>query len=144
VFCREHAVQLHRDRQKFEDAGVGLVLIGQGTPEDAAAFREQHGIDLPILADRRRETYRQAGTKVATVGELFGPAVVARGVKAVVQNRVFQGRTRGHPSQLGGVAIVTPDGVVAWNHLAQNASDNPPNEEVLEAAKEAANSVSGG
>jgi len=137
VFCREHAVQLNRDRQQFEDAGVGLYLIGQGGPEDAARFRRNFDIDLPILVDPKRATYRAAGTKVATVGELFGPKVVAKGVKSAIEKRVVQGRTRGHPAQLGGVLVVAPGGEVAWTHLADDASDNPPNSEVLEAAKSA-------
>ena len=39
-------MQLHRDRDKFEAAGVRLVVIGQGKPEHAIHFRDSHDIEL--------------------------------------------------------------------------------------------------
>jgi hypothetical protein len=50
---------------------------------------------------------------------------------------VVQGRTVGHPAQLGGVLVVAADGKVTWSHLASHAGDNPPNSDVLKAAREA-------
>jgi hypothetical protein len=44
----------------------------------------------------------------------------------------------GHPAQLGGAMVVTPDGSVAWSHMADDASDNAANEELLEAARRSA------
>jgi peroxiredoxin len=138
VFCREHAVQLHRDRQKFEDAGVRLVLIGQGTPKLAADFRKRFKIDLPVLTDDRRVSYKAGGMKKATVGELLGPSVVVKGIARAAKSGLVQGKTQGHPAQLGGVLVVKPDGTIPYQHLAKDASDTPPNEEVLAAAREAA------
>ena len=130
-------MQLHRDREKFEEAGVRLVVIGQGTPAHALHFRDSHHIDLEMLVDRGRDSYRAAGTKVATVGELLGPRVVAKGATQGIRQRLPQQKTRGHPAQLGGVMIVLPDGSVPYSHLADDASDNAPNDEVLEAARRA-------
>jgi AhpC/TSA antioxidant enzyme len=139
VFCREHAMQLHRDREKFEAAGVNLAVIGQGTLKHAKHFKEQqHVEDLLLLVDPDRKTYKTAGAKKGTVGELVGPGVVARGIRTSLRSRVVQSRPVGHPAQLGGVLVVATDGRVTWAHLARDASDNPPNEEVLEAAREAA------
>ena len=131
-------MQLHRDREEFEAAGVNLVVIGQGTPEHARHFEEQHDLDLTLLVDPDRKTYKAAGAKKATLSELFGPRVVLRGLRAVAGERVVQGRTIGHPAQLGGVLVVAPGGAVTWAHLADDAGDNPPNATVLEAAREAA------
>jgi hypothetical protein len=131
-------VQLHRDRDEFEAAGVNLVVIGQGTPRHARDFEEQHDLDLTLLVDQERKTYKAAGAKVATASELFGPRVALRGLRAVVGERVVQGRTIGHPAQLGGVLVVAPGGAVTWSHLADDAGDNPPNAAVLEAARKAA------
>jgi peroxiredoxin len=132
-------VQLHRDRDKFAEAGVELVVIGQGEPEDAAKFRRsQHVEELPLFTDRKRESYRAAGTKVATFSELLGPRVIGRGIRASVSNRKHQGKVVGHAAQLGGVMIVKPDGEIAYSHLSSDASDYPENEEVLEAARAAA------
>jgi peroxiredoxin len=133
-------VQLHRDRSKFEDAGVRLAVIGQGTPAHAAHFRESQKVDLPMYVDERRESYKAAGTKVATVSELLGPRMIARGAAASRRDGVVQGRTVGHPAQLGGVMIVRPGNEIVYVHLADDASDNPANDEVLKAAREASKS----
>jgi hypothetical protein len=128
-------VQLHRDREKFDAAGARLGVIGQGTPEQAAHFRESLELDFPIYVDEGREVYEAAGTKIATFDELLGPKMVARGAAAAAKNGVHQGRTVGHPAQLGGVLVVLPGDDIAYCHLSDDASDNPPNSEVLAAVK---------
>jgi hypothetical protein len=134
-------VQLHRDRDEFEAAGVRLTVIGQGTPRHARHFEEQHDLDLTLLVDPHRKTYKAAGAKVATVGELLGPRVALKGLRAIARDRVVQGKTVGHPAQLGGVLVIAPGGEVTWAHLADDAGDNPPNADVLEAARNAAASA---
>jgi peroxiredoxin len=142
VFCRQHAVRLHRARRKFDDAGVGLAVIGMGTPEDAAEFRRIQDMELPVLVDPDRRTYELAGAKIATLDELLSPKVVARGIKHTILSRlrfgsvvVHQGRIQGHAAQLGGVLVVAPDGSVRYAHLSKDASDDPPPAEVLAAAR---------
>lgn len=131
-------MQLHRDRSKFEDAGVRLAVIGQGTPAHAEHFRESQKLgDLPMYVDEGRATYKAAGTKIATFSELLGPRVVAKGMQAGRRDGVVQGKTIGHPAQLGGVMVVKPTGDIAYVHLADDAGDNPPNDEVLRAASAA-------
>jgi hypothetical protein len=128
---------LDRARKQFEEAGVNLVLIGQGTPRQAAEFRRRQGIQLPVLADHDRVSYKAAGTKVGGVTDLFSPQTVAKGLLATARTRRTQTRTIGHPGQLGGALVIAPDGRVAWSHMAEDASDNAPPEEILEAARAA-------
>jgi peroxiredoxin len=133
-------VQLHGARSEFEAAGVPLVLIGQATPRDAADFRRSQGIELPVLVDRKRVSYKAAGAKVGTMGELLGPTSLRKGVARSLRSagRIHQGRTIGHPAQLGGAMVVAADGRIAWSHMSEDASDNAPPEEILAAAREAA------
>ena len=116
------------------------MLIGQVTPRHAAHFRRQTGIDLPVLADGERESYRAAGAKVATLAELLGPRSMGAGVARSVRSRgrIRQGRMIGHPAQLGGAMVVAPDGRVAWSHMSENASDNASSAAVVAAARDAA------
>jgi peroxiredoxin len=132
-------VQLHRARSEFEAAGVGLVLIGQATPRHAAHFRRRQEIDLPVLADETRESYKAAGAKVATAGELLGPRSVSRGLMKTVGSggKVRQGKVIGHAAQLGGSMVIAPDGRVTWSHMSDDASDSAPPEEILAAARQA-------
>jgi hypothetical protein len=128
---------LNRDRDRFAAAGAPPCLIGQGTPADAARFRNDFGIDLDLLVDGELRAYRAAGTKVATLGELLGPKVVLRGLRRARESRVVQGRIIGHAAQLGGLMLVTPGGDIPWAHLSRNAGDYPPNDAVLEEIRSA-------
>jgi hypothetical protein len=143
VHCRHHAVQLHRAREQFEEAGVALVLIGQGSPRQAAHFRDRWEIELPVLADRKRESYRAAGAKVATMGELLGPTSFRKGAAKTLGSggRIRQGRVIGHPAQLGGALVIDRAGAVSWSHMSEDASDNASPEELLEAARKAASAA---
>jgi len=117
--------------RRFAGAGVRLVLIGQATPPQAAHFRRMQGIDVPVLADAERVTYRAAGAKIATMDELLGPRVVAKGVVAMAKHRVFQGRKVGDFAQLGGAMIVDRDGTIVWSHMSEDASDIAPATHIL-------------
>ena len=111
-------------------------MIGQGTPAHAREFIADNKVDgLPILVDPTRESYEAAGAKIATFNELLGPRVVAKGTTSALRTGLVQTRTKGHPAQLGGILIVAPDGSVPYAHLADDASDNASNDEVLRAAK---------
>jgi hypothetical protein len=94
-------------------------------------------IDLPVLADRDRASYRAAGAKVATAGELLGPKSVGTGVVRTVRSRgkVHQERVIGHTAQLGGAMVITPDGEIVWSHMSEDASDNATPSEILTAAR---------
>jgi peroxiredoxin len=124
-------------RDGFEAAGANLVLIGQLTPRHAAHFRRRQKIELPVLADEDRGTYKTAGAKVGGLTELVGPKVVAKGALTTLRTGKLQGRTIGHPAQLGGAMVISPAGEIVWSHMAQDASDNASPEEILSAVRKA-------
>jgi peroxiredoxin len=131
-------VQLHRARSQFDTAGVGLTLIGQATPKDAADFRRRMKIDLTVLADEDRTTYKAFGLKVGTVGELVGPKMLVKGMLASARFGVVQGKTVGHVAQLGGAAVILPGDRIVLEHRAKDASDNVSPDVLLAAAQRAA------
>jgi AhpC/TSA antioxidant enzyme len=126
---------LERAREQFEAAGARLALIGQATPRQAAHFRSQHGLHLPVLADEKRESYKAAGAKRANTKELVGPGVMAKGALATIRTRRLQTRPVGDVAQLGGAMVIVPDGRVAWAHMSQDASDNAQPREILGALR---------
>ena len=133
-------MQLHRDRHRFEREGVRLAVIGQGEPENARAFRTEYAIDLRLLVDPDRGSYKAAGAKLAVFSELLGPRLMWRGLKRARAAGVAQGKTIGHPAQVGGVLVVAPDGSIPWAHMSRDAGDIPANDEVLAAARAAVRS----
>ncbi len=130
-------MQLHRARSEFDRAGGNLVLIGQATPRDAAQFRRRQGIQLPVLADEHRVSYKAAGAKAGGVGDLFHPKVVAKGAMTAVREKTIQTRTVGDAGQLGGVLVIAPGGRVVWSHMANDAGDNASAEDILAAVRRA-------
>ena len=129
---------MDRAREKFEAAGSHLTLIGQLTPRHAAHFRRREKIELPVLADEERASYKAAGAKIGGAAELIGPSVLAKGALTSLRTGKLQTRTIGHPAQLGGAMVIRPDGTIAWSHMAKDASDNPSPEEILQAVERAA------
>ncbi|GBD46416.1 AhpC/TSA family protein [Thermoleophilum album] len=139
VHCRAHAIELDRRREEFERAGGSVWLIGQATPRHAAHFRRKLEIALPVLADRERTSYKLAGAKIATFGELLGAKSLSAGTQQMLRSfgRVRQGRVVGHPAQLGGALVIAPDGRVVHAHMAEDAADNATADELLEALRSA-------
>ena len=137
MFCRARAVQLHRDRDRFEQEGVALAVIGQGEPEHAAEFRREQGLELRLLVDPDRRAYKAAGAKLAVFSELLGPRMMWKGLKRARSAGVSQGRTIGHPAQVGGVLVVARDGSIPWSQMSRDPDDIPWNEDVLRAARRA-------
>ena len=132
-FCRAHAVQLNAARRGFEDAGAQLVLVGQGTSSDAAAFKHRMDIDLTMLADASRASYLLAGTKLATLDELIGPVVVVKAAVAMARRHVTIGHNTADEAQLGGTMVVAPGGGIPWAHLSEDASDMASPADILAA-----------
>ncbi len=128
-------MQLHRAREEFEAAGVKLVLIGQATPRHAAHFRRKLDIDLPVLADEDRRTYKIAGFPRATVKQLLGPRSVLSGVKHGARSRVTQGRIIGDAAQLGGAFVFGPGDEVLFEQRSRNAGDTIEPADLLAAVR---------
>jgi len=128
---------LDRAQEEFEAAGARLVLIGQLTPRHAAHFRRRENLNLTVLADNDRASYKAAGARVGSMSQLLGPGVVAKGVMTSLKTGKVQSRTIGHPAQLGGAMVIRPDGTIAWSRMARDASDNASPEEILAAVRSA-------
>jgi hypothetical protein len=128
---------LDRAREQFEAAGARLVLIGQLTPRHAAHFRRREEIDVTVLADDERASYRAAGARKGSIGQLVGPSVVAKGLVTSLKTRKLQTRTIGDPAQLGGAMVVAHDGTIAFSRMAKDAGDNVSPEELVAAVRRA-------
>ena len=128
-------MQLHRAREQFEAAGAKLVLIGQATPRQATAFRRKTKIDLPVLTDEKRRTYKLAGFPRASVSQLLGPKSVLSGVKHGARSGVMQGRIVGDAAQLGGAMVIGPGDEVLFEQRSGHAGDTIEPDELLAAVR---------
>jgi len=122
---REHAEQ-------FEARGAKLAAIGLGDAHYASAFREETGIQFPLLIDAERRAYRAAGLKSANILHLL------RSDNAAARKRAQKGGYRQHgvgknPFQLGGSFVFGPGNVDRYARISQTFGDNAPVEDLLSA-----------
>lgn len=57
----DRSSRLNEEYADYLAAGINPVIIGQGEPERAAAYREKYGITCPILCDPEFEAYSAYG-----------------------------------------------------------------------------------
>jgi peroxiredoxin len=131
MFCREQAVQLHRELPAIRKKGAGLVFIGNGNANFAKGFKDEFEIEAPVYVDSRRKTYEALGFSRSPFSFISVGATkaAARALGAGFR----QGLTQGDAFQLGGVLVVDGKGEVLFRHASQHAGDHPPVKDVLAA-----------
>ncbi len=114
--------------------GVNIAAIGLGDDHYARMFREDTGIDFPLLIDLDRQAYEIAGLKQANILHLF------RAENSLARKRA---QARGHrqvrlgknPFQLGGSFVFGPGNVDLFAHVSRTFGDNAPMEALFAAIK---------
>jgi dehydrogenase/reductase SDR family protein 12 len=121
-------------RDRIDDIrarGAELVIVGNGAPHFAAAFREDFALDGPLLVDPERRAYRAAGLRRGRV-ELLSPRLPGNALRAL-RSGARQGAIQGDPWQLGGVFVIRPGGDLAYRYISREAGDHPPVDAILAA-----------
>ena len=119
-------------QEEFTAAGASLAAIGLGDRRYAGLFRDETGIDFPLLVDDERRAYRAAGLKSATLLHLL------RGDNARARARAQAGGHRQRrlgkdPFQLGGSFVFAPGDLDLYAHLSETFGDSAPVGELLAA-----------
>jgi len=113
---RDHA-------QRIRDAGAKLAAIGLGDRPYARAFREETGIDFPLLIDEERRAYRAVGLKHGSLLHLLRrDNLAARNRARAAGHR--QHRLGKNPFQLGGSFVFGPGDVDRFVHVSRTFGDN--------------------
>ena len=128
-------MQLHHKIDRIHGAGAELVVVGSGTPNFVAGFRELTGFKGPLYCDPTLSAYRAAGLRRGVM-RILNPLSAGYAVRALVRGN-FQGRTQGDATQQGGVLVIAPPDRVVYEHISKVAGDNAPAEEVVSALEHA-------
>ncbi len=107
----------------FREAGAGLAAVGLGDRTYARYFREETGIGFPLLVDERREAYRAAGLRSASLLHLLRRDNFAARARARAAGH-RQHRLGQNPFQLGGSFVFGPGNVDRFAHLSATFGDN--------------------
>ena len=119
--------------------GAELVIVGNGTPYFAAAFREDFELDCPLLVDPELRAYRAAGLRRGRV-ELLSPRLPLNALRALRAGS-RQTSVEGDPWQLGGVFVIRRSGELTYQYVSREAGDHPPVEDILAALEEDAEPI---
>jgi len=109
------------------------VVLGNGTPQQAAWFVEDYGIGVPVVVDPGRETYRIAGARRSL---LPSPGILIASARAFRRGH-RQTKTMGDAAQLGGVFVITAAGEMPYAYRSRFAGDHPDPAAAVEALEAA-------
>jgi peroxiredoxin len=59
--CRAQAAQLRREKNRFDDIGYTVILVGLGSPEQAARFKQSYNLPFTVLCDPQKVAYKAYG-----------------------------------------------------------------------------------
>jgi len=121
-------LRAHEDT--FRAAGARLAAIGLGDRTYARAFREETGIDFPLLIDEQRTAYRAAGLRTASLLHLLRRDNFAARARAKAAGQ-SQHRLGQNPFQLGGSFVFGPGNVDRFAHVSETFGDNASPEALL-------------
>jgi peroxiredoxin len=129
IFCKQQVAELAPVAGDIAARGAELVVLGNGTVEQARRFRGEQGWRFRLLTDPGRESYRRAGMRrgLATV---VAPSVLGRGLVAFARG-FRQSEVLGDPLQQGGALVVAAGGQVLFRYVSRHAGDHPAPAELI-------------
>jgi len=130
---------LRDEISKIRARGGELVIVGNGAPNFAAAFREDFELDCPLLVDPELRAYRAAGLRRGRV-EALSPRLPLNALRALRAGS-RQTSVEGDPWQLGGVFVIRPGGDLTYQYVSREAGDHAPVEQILAALDENAEKI---
>lgn len=130
-----YVAQLRDDRERFEEAGAAVTLIGLGSPEQASAFCEDRGVRFACVTSPDRSAHRAYGLRRGSFDQVAGPRVWLPWLRNQIGEK-HQGRFgQGDTAQLPGTFVVDRTGIVRFAHRGRRSNDVPSNEDVLAAVR---------
>jgi hypothetical protein len=127
---------LREHQGAIRDAGATLAAVGLGDFHFAQVFRDETGIDFPLLIDEKRQAYQAADLKSANLLHVLR----RDNARARARARAAGQRQRGlgaNPFQLGGSFVFGPGNRDIYAHVSRTFGDNATAEELLQAVRSA-------
>jgi hypothetical protein len=132
MFSRQQVAELMEIKDRLAAAGVAMVAIGSGTPEQARVFVGKSKFAGEMYVDQDLRTYR-AFNLVRGFWSTLGPASLWRGLAAMIKG-FNQSRTAGDLWQQGGLFVMGPGRQMIFQHRNRVAGDHADTAAVLKAA----------
>lgn len=126
--CKEMLDELVAGKSRIEEAGLGIAVVMQGTPEATAVFAQRFAPGLLCLADPERKAYEAYGLER---GNLFQTFLNPRVWSAVSRSRKKGYQVEPPPAgqdamQMSGVFIIGKEGRIELPYYFDHIADHPP------------------
>ncbi|UCD35587.1 MAG: redoxin domain-containing protein [Nitrospiraceae bacterium] len=121
---------MHSAQGEFEEAGLQIILVGMGRPEQSEEFRKRFAPSLTLICDPDKSLYQAFNLGRGSLYGMASPSVLIRGLRAMSRGNV-PGMPQGDVMQMPGVFMIDTDGTIRYSYYAKDASDHPSVEELL-------------
>ena len=122
--------QLRQKADGFKRLDARVVLVGLGTPEVTAAFKDQFRVPFTMIADPEKRVFKAFHLKQASLGGLLSVSMAVKGLSAMARGHTI-GIPKGDVRQLPGVFIIDRGGRIRFSHYAKDPADHPDPEALL-------------
>ena len=111
-----------------------IVVVTFASPRVLKGYRRRCAEPLRVVADEDRVLYRAFGFGRGSVWRGWGWRALRRYVELLRSGHRLE-RTDADTLQLGGNAVVAPDGTLAWLFAGDGPDDRPSVDEIIEAVR---------
>ncbi|MHB1499854.1 MAG: AhpC/TSA family protein [Candidatus Dormibacteria bacterium] len=132
-YCLQQVATLTAALPSIEACGGQLLLIGNGSPEQALRFRQMKARGATVVTDPDRRSYRAMGARRSPF-RLLGRGTL-RGWLAAMRMGIRPEGLQGDVLQLGATLVVDPPATVLLSHIGTSLGDHPTVESLLAALR---------
>jgi peroxiredoxin len=111
--CTNEMIALQEHLTAFEEAGATVLGVSADSPFSQGAFRDEHGIEFDLISDMAGDAIRAYDLEM-DIGDL--------GLHGIANRAVF---------------VLDADGTIAYSWVADDPTNEPVYEELLEAVRAA-------
>jgi AhpC/TSA antioxidant enzyme len=121
-------VQLHGRREDFDGR---LWLVGMGSAAHARSFKDETGVEFPLLLSPDKRAYEAMDLKRGSNRDVFDPRAAGSTLRRLRHLPLRAPEQDWH--QLGGTFVIAPGGEVVFAHRAEHPADEPDVDAVVRA-----------
>ncbi|MBF0517921.1 MAG: redoxin domain-containing protein [Nitrospirae bacterium] len=121
---------MHAEKNRMEEFGITVILVGMGSPKQAEAFRTDHKLTFVIICDPRKRLYEAYGLHKAGITGIVSPKTIIGGLRALGRGHL-PGLPSGDIFQLSGTFLIDKHMGLLYAHYAVNIADHPSVDEII-------------